>query len=197
MEKKCSKCKIIKSFNLFHKNSLEKSGRQAYCKKCVYENLKQKSRTKKGLLFAIYFTQVSSSKYRGHDLPKYSKECLVNWALSQDKFYDLYNEWVISGYPKEKTPSVDRLDDSKGYSFDNIQIVDWKTNRQKFCDNVKKGIDTRMCKTVNQYTIEGKFIKQFYSLRQAERETKINNSHISAVCRGVQKTAGGFIWKYF
>lgn len=40
-------------------------------------------------------------------------------------------------------------------------------------------------------------ILHFYpSTRQANRETGIDNSSISACCLGKQKTAGGFIWKY-
>jgi hypothetical protein len=35
----------------------------------------------------------------------------------------------------------------------------------------------------------------YLSATDAERKTGINNSHISAVCRGDRKHAGGFVWK--
>lgn len=40
-----------------------------------------------------------------------------------------------------------------------------------------------------------KLIKTWDSITQAIRETNIKN--IIAVCRGKQKTAGGYIWRYY
>lgn len=31
---------------------------------------------------------------------------------------------------------------------------------------------------------------------EAHKATNVNYSSIGATCRGIQKTAGGFIWKY-
>ena len=31
---------------------------------------------------------------------------------------------------------------------------------------------------------------------EAERQTQINHRHISEVCNGQRKTAGGYTWKY-
>lgn len=39
-------------------------------------------------------------------------------------------------------------------------------------------------------------IKKFNSIIEASNETKIRASDISAVCRGIQKTAGNFIWTF-
>ncbi|MDE6210088.1 MAG: HNH endonuclease [Lachnospiraceae bacterium] len=55
-------------------------------------------------------------------------------------------------------------------------------------------------KPVMQYDLQGNFIKEYPSYREAQRETGINS--IDAVCRGArqkgrkQKTAGGFVWRY-
>lgn len=51
-------------------------------------------------------------------------------------------------------------------------------------------------KEVLQFTSGGTCIAAYKSTREAERETGVFQSHISAVCRGRRKTAGGFIWKY-
>ena len=51
-------------------------------------------------------------------------------------------------------------------------------------------------KPVSQYSLEGKFIKTYPSVREAERQTGINNTSISACCNGKRKTAGGYIWKH-
>lgn len=42
--------------------------------------------------------------------------------------------------------------------------------------------------------LNGQIIKEFYGVRDAQRETGIK--HISCVCCGRRKNAGGFQWKY-
>lgn len=53
-------------------------------------------------------------------------------------------------------------------------------------------------KKVNQYDLDGNFIKQWESLMEAERYLKIKKSHvgISACCKGKIKTSYGYRWKY-
>lgn len=47
---------------------------------------------------------------------------------------------------------------------------------------------------VLQYDLNNNFIKEYFGVREAERQTKI--SHIAEVCGGYRKTAGGYIWKW-
>ena len=47
-----------------------------------------------------------------------------------------------------------------------------------------------------QYSKDGKFIAEYPSIMEAERQTGCNNSHIGSCCKGKRKSAGGFIWKY-
>jgi len=49
-------------------------------------------------------------------------------------------------------------------------------------------------KQVIQLKPSGEIICKYISITDASNKTKISN--ISAVCRGIQKTAGGFIWRY-
>lgn len=51
-------------------------------------------------------------------------------------------------------------------------------------------------KKVNQYTMDGNFIKTYDSINLASKELNIPNSNISEVCRGIRKSAKGYIWKY-
>ena len=51
-------------------------------------------------------------------------------------------------------------------------------------------------KTVYQYDINGNFIKEFKSVREASRLLNIYHSHISRCCNGLSKHAGGFIFRY-
>lgn len=48
---------------------------------------------------------------------------------------------------------------------------------------------------IYQFDLNEKFIKEYPSISEAGRETKISRSNITKNIRGAQKTAGGFIWK--
>ena len=47
-----------------------------------------------------------------------------------------------------------------------------------------------------QFSKDGEFIAEYPSMKEAERQTGCNNSHICNCCKGKRKSAGGFIWRY-
>lgn len=51
-------------------------------------------------------------------------------------------------------------------------------------------------KPVDQYDKNGVFLNHYKTIKQACAATNINNGSISKCCRGQQKTAGGFVWRY-
>lgn len=51
-------------------------------------------------------------------------------------------------------------------------------------------------KHILKYDLKGNFIKEYNSLKEASIDNNVFFTNISAVCRGKQKTAYGFIWKY-
>lgn len=55
-------------------------------------------------------------------------------------------------------------------------------------------LNSNRSKKVKQYSLDGNFIAIWPSAKEVERV--LNTKHVSAVCRGERKTAGGFIWKY-
>ncbi len=44
--------------------------------------------------------------------------------------------------------------------------------------------------------ITGKFLAEYGSMHEAERQTGIKYQNINLCCKGKRKTSGGFIWKY-
>ena len=60
----------------------------------------------------------------------------------------------------------------------------------------RTGNNNAHSKSVNQYDIEGNFIKQWSYMTLIQQELGINISHISQCCREQRKSAGGFIWRY-
>ena len=56
--------------------------------------------------------------------------------------------------------------------------------------------DHRNSKSIEQYTLDGEFVKKYQSVKAASKSTGCQESKISAVCRGIRKTTGGFCWKF-
>lgn len=54
------------------------------------------------------------------------------------------------------------------------------------------GKNNSRAKTLYQFSLDGTFIREWGALREAARELSISSGHISAVCTGSRKTAGGF-----
>lgn len=50
--------------------------------------------------------------------------------------------------------------------------------------------------SINQYELDGTFIKTWDSSKQIERELHIDHSGIIDCCNWVRRTAGGYKWKY-
>ena len=194
-KKVCIKCKQEKTFEYFSKSKNKKDGLNSICKVCDIKRVKEYVKTIPGLISEIYACQRKHSKKRNHNMPNYTKQEFGEWLLSQINFDILYNQWVKSGYKNELKPSVDRLDDYKGYSFDNIQLITWGENREKGTRDVKSGINNKKSKAVLQYDLDMNFIREFHSLRFASRETGFERANILACCKGINKTSMSFKWR--
>jgi len=155
-------------------------------------------RTKQGVITGIYYSQVARSKLKGLALPKYTLEQLRAWMFTQPNFEELYNNWKKSGYEKDLVPSVDRIDDYKGYSFDNIQLTTWEENNRKGYSDRKNGINNKISKVVIQYDLNGNKLKKYHSVREAGRRTGINHRNISKCCLKYKRhsRAGKFKWEF-
>lgn len=56
-------------------------------------------------------------------------------------------------------------------------------------------INTRNSKPIAKYDFDGNLIEIFPSGMEAKRKG-YNNAHISMCCKGLRKTANGYMWKY-
>jgi len=106
-----------------------KDNNNAYTKK--YE------RTKKGKLVRTYrnmesrvkgITQKGKHLYSG--LQILPRQDFYDWSLADSVFNSIYESWVASGYDRKMSPSIDRVDTSKGYTIDNIRWVTHSKNSQ-------------------------------------------------------------------
>ena len=77
--------------------------------------------------------------------------------------------------------------------------ANWGTAIQRRVEK-QKGIrrpyvNQNLCKPVLQFTLDGEFVKEWPSTREANRNG-FNQGHIAECCRGERKQHKGFIWKY-
>lgn len=130
-EKACSKCDKVKSLTEFHKGKTESSTR-AVCKSCRNKYYAKNRWTKMGTIEGLLSERLKDCNRRAR---KKGIEC----TLTRDQLLDLWHtqnhlcavtgkpmliraETVTTG-PSSDTISVDRIDSTKGYVIDNIQLV--------------------------------------------------------------------------
>ena len=63
-------------------------------------------------------------------------------------------------------------------------------------DTKRKISESLGVKGVLQFSKDGEFLSEYLSIKEAERQTGCNPSHICQCCKGKRKSAGGYIWKY-
>jgi len=192
--RRCYKCGETKVYSEFYKNKREKDGLSFDCKVCRKEYNGARQKTKNGLILKIYNSQKFSSNSRDHAAPDYSLAKLRCWVLSQSIFHELYNTWVKSNYDCKMIPSCDRLDDYKPYTLDNLQIMTWQENKDKYYSDKRLGINDKCYIPVVQMDLDGNFIANHVSVKAAGIFAKMNNHHISSCLSGRRKSAGGFRW---
>ena len=142
------------------------------------QKVMQRNKTRLGLCKKLYYAQRGSSKDRGHEMPDYSREWLVYWIQSQPHFDALFNAWVESDYDTKLRPSVDRIDESKPYTKNNIQLVTWDYNCGRRRTSVIRFTKGRFSKPVIQLDLDGWMVDIHESTAEASRLLGISKSII-------------------
>ncbi len=188
MYKKCTLCELNKHTSLFHKSG---AGRvRGECIECRALLRKNKTNTPK----EMYYRQKHNSSIRGHAPPDYTRQELMDWCFVQPLYHELHKAWAASNYNKNYTPSCDRINDYKPYTLDNIQLMTWEENKRKGEIDRVQGINNKQSRAVTRTANSTEV--EFYSIRQAARETGIPQTNIVKCCKGTRKSAGGYTWKY-
>ena len=72
--------------------------------------------------------------------------------------------------------------------------VNWGTRSKRVGDSLLNRSDSS--KTVLQFTLDGKFVKEWPSLGEIKRKLGLEKSNVSLCCLGKYSTAYGFKWAY-
>jgi hypothetical protein len=67
--------------------------------------------------------------YAGVDLLE--KADFYQWSQASAEFLRLFAEWEAAGYPRIMTPSIDRIDPSRGYTLDNMHWITFEENSRR------------------------------------------------------------------
>lgn len=83
---------------------------------------------------------------------------------------------------------------------ENLEWIDHKSNCNYGTRNLRSSKSNinhpKKSKQINQYSIDGKFIRSFQSMSEIYRQLNFCQTHICRCCKGKINTAYGFIWKY-
>jgi len=178
-----------------------------YNKKDYMVKYRQRNkRTINGWLTKVYGRMRHTSKYRKHPVPRFSKDEFKEWAL-KNGLKNMMKTWDKLGCPKNKTPSVNRLNDYGIYEFNNMELITWEENNKKGKDSVKTkelvhsklgSIAKKMfSKPVIKSDLNNKVLAIYPSAREAARQNKTDGGAIARVCRGGKHTHHNFKWNYY
>lgn len=135
---------------------------------------------------------INTKKYLDVDLCK-------NGKSNRRSIHRLVAETFIPNY--EDKPQINHIDCNKWNN--KINNLEWCTNSENQQHAFKNNLNSRKrygesprSRIVNQYDLDGNFIKTWDSITRIRDTLGYSDSYISCTCKGQYKHAYRYIWKY-
>lgn len=173
-EKRSLKAKIYRENN---KEKINENRREKYNnnKKNIRERVLNERRSFLGKIKETYITMTKRSKEKFFDniIPK---EDFIKFASEDVAYNNYYKQWVVSGFQRNLSPSIDRIDNSKGYISGNLQFL-------TFVENASKGNKDVPCRhreiiLTNETTNEVKTFNSFRAMKECSLFLNVTKSII-------------------
>lgn len=120
------------------------------------------------------------------------EEC-DNFVLNErERYWQEHYNTVEEGYNCCYTSTTDKKKTFSNESKEKLRL--FRTGKKHTKETLDK-INKHKCKCVCQYNLEGSFIQEWNSIKEAASTINISESAISACISHKKKHAGGFIWK--
>ena len=98
-------------------------------------------------------------------------------------------------------PEIDHINTIR--TDNRVENLRWVTHTENMNNPIThtKSINSKLHYTYNMKAViqtskDGTFIQEYKCTREAERATNIDHRSINKCCKGIYKTAGGYVWKY-
>lgn len=150
MEKKCFRCNCTKPIDQFYSHKGMKDGHIGKCKQCAItdsrnnpnsndNDLRRYRHSPKRIMYNRWYsikrrctpgTSTYRTSYEGRlkiTKEEWDKFCKENI----DSFMSIYNNWVSNNFSRKFSPSIDRIDNNKGYELCNLQWITQSENSIK------------------------------------------------------------------
>ena len=97
----------------------------------------------------------------------------------------------INGFPDNIRAAIDKRKKSyRGFQWSYIKSDKHDVYKKEFSYHPNK------CKAIDQFALNGIYIKTYRSIHEAAQINNISRSNIQDALRNRRNSAGGFIWKY-